>query len=116
MDKQRRKELVMEYKQQQTTGGVYRIYNSESGRSLIKADINLGAVRNRFNFSKKMDSCLMLKLQQDWTRFGAESFTLEILDEMEKRNEESTRDFRNRLQDLEDHWKLKYSTDGFELY
>ena len=112
MDKQRRKEIVTEYKQQRTTGGVYRIYNNQSGRILIKADVNLGAVQNRFNFSKKMNSCLMIKLQRDWIEFGAQSFEIEILTEIEMKNDENIKDFRKRLQELEDQCKQKYADGG----
>ena len=114
MDKARKKEIITEYKQQKATGGVYRIRNMETGKSLIKADVNLEAVENRFNFSQKTNSCIMLKLQQDWNKYGSKVFVFEILKQIKIDNTESPVDFRRRLKNLEEEWKAKYP--GEQLY
>lgn len=114
MDKKRRKEIVAEYKQQKTKGGVYRIYNTETGRNLIKAEINLEAFKNRFDFSIKIDSCIMIKLQEDWSKYGSASFVLEILQETEMKSDETQKTFKDRLKLLEEEWKAKY--DPVQLY
>lgn len=114
MNKERKKEIITEYKQQKTTGGVYRIRNIETGKSLIKADVNLEAVENRFNFSQKTNSCIMPKLQQDWNKHGPKAFVFEIIKQIKIDNTESSAAFRKRLKNLEEEWKTKYS--GEQLY
>ena len=44
-------------------------------------------MQNRFNFSVKTNSCLNLKLRNDWNKYGANSFTFEILEEVEMKSE-----------------------------
>ncbi|MDD4242646.1 MAG: GIY-YIG nuclease family protein [Smithellaceae bacterium] len=104
----RKKELIAEYKQQDTTGGVFRIWNKESGKSLIKGDVNLQAVENRLRFSQKVDSPYTIALQQDWARYGGNSFSLEILEEAKQSAEESLGAFKDRLKRMEEAWKEKY--------
>lgn len=108
MDKERRKQIAAEYKQQKTAGGVYRIYNKVTGKCIVKADINIEAVKNRFSFSLKTDTCLMPKMQPDWMRHGASSFELEVLYETEMKNDEVLRAFKERLKQLEEEAKEKY--------
>lgn len=112
MDKQRKKEILTEYKFQKVTGGVYRIYHAITGKSLIKADVNLGALQNRFSFSIKINSCPMLKLQQDWNQYGKDSFRLEILEETEQGNLEDQKAFKDRLKHMEQEWMKKYESEG----
>lgn len=112
MEKQRRKELVAEYKLQKTKGGVYRIVNNATGKSLVKAEINLEALRNRMNFSFQVNSCPVLKLQEDWKKYGKEAFLLEILEEIEQGDIEDLRGFKARLTELEEKWKDAYQSGG----
>jgi hypothetical protein len=112
IDGVRKKELIAEYKQQDTTGGVFRIWNRESGKSLIKGDINLQAVENRLRFSQKIDSPFTIALQQDWSRYGGDSFSLEILEEAKQSAGESLGAFKDRLKRMEESWKEKYPSQS----
>ena len=61
----RKKELVAEYKQQTITGGIYRIFNKETEKSLIKGDINLEADKNRLRreaYSEQDQICILDRL------------------------------------------------------
>ena len=44
----------------------------------------------------------------DWMQYGPDGFALEILEEIEIKNEESTGAFRDRLKKLEEQWREKY--------
>ena len=112
MEKQRRKELVTEYKLQKTKGGIYRIVNQATGKSLVKAEINLEALRNRMNFSFQINSCPVLKLQEDWKKYGKDAFLFEILEEIEQGETEDLRGFKVRLADLEEKWKATHQPGG----
>lgn len=107
MDKQQRKELITEYKQQKTSGGIYRIYNKETGKSFIKGDANLDAVKNRFQFSQTVNSAYTLVMAKDWAQYGSGSFAMEILEQIEIGGEESPKAFLNRLKKREAQWKEK---------
>ena len=108
MDKQRKKEIITEYKLKETTGGIYRIYNIDTGNSLIKGDVNLEAVENRFLFSKKINSAFTLTIAADWAKYGSDGFAIEIIEEIKPENEESSKAFRDRLKKLEGLHKEKY--------
>ena len=108
MDKQRKKEIITEYKQQKSTGGIYCIYNKETGKSFIKGELNLEAVANRFAFSQKINSAYTIVMKEDWTQYGPDGFAMEILEEIKIGGEESSKAFRDRLKKLEEQWKEKY--------
>ncbi len=108
MDKQRKKEIITEYKQKKNTGGVYRIYNKKTGKSFIKGDADLEAVENRFLFSQKINSAFTIVMATDWAEYGPDSFAMEIMEETKIGSEESPRAFRDRLKKLGEQWKEKY--------
>jgi len=105
MEKEQKRELIANYKQQKTTGGVYEIRNLQTGKRFLKADINLEAAQNRFDFSQKVNSCVQIKMREDWERFGGEAFAFAVLEEIELGAEESPRGFKDRLKKLEEHYK-----------
>ena len=114
MKNEKRKQAIYEYKEKKTTGGVYKITNTESKKSLIKGEIDLASMQNRFNFSVKTNSCLNLKLRNDWNKYGANSFTFEILEEVEMKSEMDRRQFKKQLDELADKYSEKMNED--ELY
>ena len=71
-------------------------------------------MQNRFNFSVKTNSCLNLKLRNDWNKYGANSFTFEILEEVEMKSEMDRRQFKKQLDELADKYSEKMNKD--ELY
>lgn len=64
-------------------------------------------MQNRFNFSVKTNSCLNLKLRNDWNKYGANSFTFEILEEVEMKSEMDRRQFKKQLDELADKYSEK---------
>lgn len=71
-------------------------------------------MENRFNFSVKTNSCINLKLREDWNKYGANSFTFEILEEIEMKPEIDRRQFKKQLDELADKYSEKMNKD--ELY
>lgn len=112
MDKERKKEIVTEYKEKKTSGGVYKITNNQSGKSLIKAEVDLQSFKNRFEFSKKIGSLLNPKLSKDFQDFGADSFELEFLEEVDMKNDETLPLFKKRLKSLEEKWIEKFGSEN----
>lgn len=111
IDKERKKEIVSQYKQRKTTGGVYKVTNTANGKYMLKAEVDLQSFQNRFNFSVRMNSCLHPKMQKDFNAYGAEAFTLEFLEEVEKKEEESNMGFKDRLKRLEEQWAEKFDKE-----
>ncbi len=108
MEKERKREIIANYKQQKTTGGIYAIKNTENKKIFIKADINLEAARNRFDFSQKVNSCVQIKMREEWEKYGPGAFAFEILREIELGAEEPQRAFKDRLKKLEEECKSEY--------
>lgn len=101
---ERKKEIIAEYKEKKTSGGVYRITNKESGKSLVKAEVDLQSFQNRFAFSQKMGSLLHNKLTKDFQKYGADSFELDFLEETEMKGAETLPEFKKRLKKMEEQW------------
>ncbi|MDD3199409.1 MAG: GIY-YIG nuclease family protein [Eubacteriales bacterium] len=111
IDKERKKEILSEYKQRKTTGGVYKITNTANGKYMLKAEVDLQSFQNRFNFSMRINSCLHPIMQKDYNEFGAGVFVLEFLEEVEKKDNESNSGFRDRLKRLEEVWAEKFDRE-----
>ena len=101
---EKKKEAIYEYRERKTTGGVYKITNTANSRSLIRCEIDLKSMKNRFNFSVSTGSCVNIKIQKDWKTFGAKAFEFEILEEIEMENDMSIIDFKKQLKDLEEKY------------
>jgi hypothetical protein len=111
IDKEKKREIVNEYKQRKTTGGVYKVTNTANGRYLLKAEVDLQSFQNRFNFNQSMKGCLHPKMRKDFDEFGSEVYVLEFLEEVEKKEEESIMGFRDRLKRLEEAWAEKFDPE-----
>lgn len=111
MSKDQKRQIANEYKQKKTTGGIYKVTNIANGRYILKAEVDLQSFQNRYDFSIKMNSCLLPKLQKDFNEFGAGTFTLEFLEEVEKKEEESSMGFKDRLKRLEEVWAEKFDPE-----
>jgi len=85
----RRKEINNEYKARKLYGGVYIITNTVNGNYLIGYAANLKSIQNLFQFAITTGSIFHPKLQKDWEKFGAQVFTLEVLEELEQKPDQS---------------------------
>ena len=97
----RRKEIINEYKERKSYGGVYTITNTLNGKYLIGHAANLKSVQNHFQFAVATDSPVHPKLRKDWEELGAQAFTLEILEQLEQQPEQSQVEFMDDLKTLE---------------
>jgi hypothetical protein len=97
----RRKEISNEYKAHKLYGGVYTITNTINGKYLIGYAANLKSIQNRFQFAITTGSTVHPKLQKDWEEFGAQVFTLEVLEELEQKPDQSEAEFMEDLKTLE---------------
>lgn len=107
----RKKELIQEYKLRKLSGGVYKITNTANGRYWLKSETNIQGIKNRFEFSKKTNSCVHLKMKKDWDKYGAEAFNFEILDEIEMKDSQTIEEFIDDLKTLEEIWAEKFDAE-----
>jgi len=114
MDKQSKKDMSTAYKEKKKTGGIYAIRNSVTGKALLGATQDMVGFRNRFSFSQATDSCVHPKLEADWKKFGGQSFVLETMEVLEKKNDQTDREFADDIAVLKDLWLEKM--DPASLY
>lgn len=114
MEQSRKKEIIAAYKQKEVTGGVYAIACIPADRIWIKGDLDLQGAANRFNFAVTINSCVLPKMQADWSAHGPKAFTFEVLEEMKKKETQTLAEFRQDVATLEELWREKY--DPKKLY
>lgn len=100
MDKEKRKQLSASYTSRKKVGAVIAISCEQSGKRLILTVPDLPGYENRFAFSKQINSPVHEKLRKDWALFGAESFSLKVLETLEKKEDQTDNDFWDCLRIL----------------
>jgi hypothetical protein len=91
--------------------GVYRIRNTQNGKSYIGYSIDLQARINRQKMELKFGSHRNSKLLGEWKSFGESSFEFEVLDELEL-DESSKADPVEELRILSEMWVRKLEKAG----
>ena len=105
-----RKKLREEYKQRVVTGGVYRIVNKQNGKYYLAASVDLRGDKNLFDFSVITKSSPVLHLQKEWQKYGGSSFDFEVLEEAEKKAEQSGKEFKEDMRVLAQLWAEKFDS------
>ena len=106
-----RSEAKKEYKQAKRPMGVYRIRNTQNGKSYIGYSIDLQARINRQKMELKFGSHRNSELLGEWKSFGESSFEFEVLDELEL-DESSKTDPAEELCILREMWVRKLEKAG----
>lgn len=83
--------------------GILRIRNNADGRVFLLSARNLPGIMNSQRFSLRHGSHPNRELQDDFNRLGEESFSFEVLDELEPR-EGAGFDYTADLKALEGMW------------
>lgn len=108
-----RKEMKNQYKNSKQIGGVYRIRCDQAGESWVRASANLQGAKNRFAFQCTTNLCPEAAMSPAWKRYGAAGFTFEILEEIEKKETQTPREFSEDVSALLELWNEKQD-DGRE--
>ena len=109
----KRKEIKNQYKQTLQKMGIYQITNLVNQKVLLGSSMNLDGIINRHKFELKMGSHKNKDLQNDWNKFGENSFAFEVLEEIEPRE---NLDYQKELEFLEDLWLEKLQPFGEKGY
>lgn len=81
MDKQKRKELLEEYKKLKTYMGIIKITNRVNGKIYLASYPNLKNKWLTIRAQLDMGRFVNAQLQQDWQELGPDAFTYEVLEE-----------------------------------
>lgn len=100
MKPQNKKDLIAAYKQRVQVGGIYAVTNTQTGKSLVLASADIGGIRKRYEFAEATGGCFHPKLQQDVNQYGSGVFTFAVLEEMEKKQTQTDREFMDDLEVL----------------
>jgi len=114
MENRNKKELQDAYKQRKVIGGLCAIRNTVNGKMLLAAVSNLQGYRNRFEFARGSAGCIDLKLKADWEQYGKDAFDFVILEELEKNDTQTDKEFSDDVRILKEMWLEKH--DSAELY
>jgi hypothetical protein len=121
-DRQRKKDLVAEYKQTFRPMGVYQIRNLDNGKIFVAGSMNLDAARNRHEFTSLRSAQPPIpELHADWTRDGGTRFVFEELDRLTPREGATATDaelkaYREELDALVELWLEKLQPYGERGY
>ena len=108
MDKSAIKKVYKEAKQPM---GVYRIRNTQTGKSFVGYSIDVQARINRQKTELKFGRHRNSELLGEWKSFGESSFDFEVLDELEL-DENSKADPVEELRLLSEMWARKLEKAG----
>ena len=100
MKPQNKKDLIAAYKQRAQIGGIYAVTNTQTGKSLVLASADIGGIRKRYEFAEMTGGCFHPKLQQDVNQYGSGVFAFTVLEEMEKKQTQTDREFMDDLEVL----------------
>ena len=113
MKNEAKRQLRAAYEKRSVLGGVYAITNTVTGKMLVEATPSLASVRNRFEFAQTSGLTVWPKLQKDWNKYGSGSFAFEVLEELEKGETQSAREFATDLKLLKEMWLNRGRSSGF---
>lgn len=115
MDKERRKELLLKYKQMEIMMGVVKITNLVNGKVYVVSYPDLrdkwAHIQNALNNNTYSSGGLM----RDWKLYGADAFRYEVLEQTPQQGETS-QELRRKLDQMEKEWLKKlepYEEKGY---
>ena len=83
MDKQSRRDLLRDYKEKKTAGGVYAVRCAPSGEVWVGGSRNIDPQRNSIWFSLKQGAHMNRAMQAAWKAHGEDAFAYEVLERIE---------------------------------
>lgn len=105
VDQAKRRAASRAYREQRDVGGIYRITCAANNHTWLFANKNIQGAQNYFDFSKRNNTCPTHELAKDWPLYGAEAFSLEVLETLERKPDQSTEEFAEDLTFLLAQWQ-----------
>ncbi|GLC81661.1 GIY-YIG nuclease family protein [Lacrimispora brassicae] len=107
MERLSKKDLKEQYKNRVLIGGVYCIKCNDNINFGIRATKDMQGSKNRFAFFVSTDSCPETSMIEAWKQFGASAFSFEILEEIQKKETQTEREFSDDVNTLLEMWTEK---------
>jgi hypothetical protein len=111
----RKKQLKQDYQQRVPSIGVFQIRNTNNEKILLVAGKDLRALFNRHRFQLQKSGHPNKALQEDWQRFGENTFAFEIIEEVTPPAGLSF-DMRRELETMENLWLAELNPFGERGY
>jgi hypothetical protein len=111
-----RKGMINEYKQTLQPMGIYQIRNLSNGKVLIESSKNLNGSLNSGKFQLDVGSHRNRALQEDYSKFGEDQFSFEILDRLEPKKDDPAYNCTDDLETLKAMWLDKLKPFGDKGY
>ena len=116
MDKLSKKDLKERYKNREVVGGIYLIKCSGNSEAWLRSTTDIRGSFNRFTFSVAVDSPPEMCMTQAWKKFGKDSFTFKVLEEIKKKDSQTPDEFSDDISTLSDLWAEKQKGENGEFY
>lgn len=96
-----KKEIKDHYKEMRFQIGVFQIRNKVNNKIYIESSLDLVTIWNRYKFQLNSGHHPNKNLQKEWTAFGQENFTYEILSEIKQVDTKTMEQYRKEAKQLE---------------
>lgn len=93
-----------QYKNKRAVGGIYCIKCNANNRTWIKAARDLEGQKNRYEFFISTNTCPEPAMIGEWSQYGAESFTFDILEELKQGETQTEQEFTEDIEILLKIW------------
>ena len=110
-----KKEIRKEYKNQRQPAGLFAVKNIPDNKMFIGTSLNLPGKLRGVTFELEQGNHAYQNLADDFKRLGKEQFEIFVLDEIEIKDE-TDRELRKELKDLEEMWVEKLKSEGVSFY
>lgn len=114
MDK--KKELKLQYKQTKPQMGIFIIRSKVNNKCYLQSTQDLRGVMNGAKVRLMSNMHPYKELQKEWNEYGADNFTIEILENLQYDKDESKTDYTEDLALLQMIWEEKLAKEDMEFY
>lgn len=108
--------MKLQYKLMKPKMGIFIIRSKVNNKCYIQATQDLRGVMNGAVARLKGGLHPNRELQKEWDAFGAENFTMEILEHLEYDRDESKTDYKEELAVLQMLWEERLAKGNMEFY
>lgn len=96
-----------------TPMGVFMIKNKENGKIFLDVNADTKNILNRYKFELSLGSCKIIELQKEFKKYGEDSFSFEVLEELEyDEKDDGSKDYSDDLEILKMVWIDKLDKEG----
>ncbi|HWP51232.1 MAG TPA: GIY-YIG nuclease family protein [Clostridia bacterium] len=116
MDASSKKALKAQYKNRIVVGGVFTVRCAAGDAAWLRSTTDMQGSENRFTFSVSTNSCPEVCMTKAWKQHGASAFSFEIIEAIEKKEEQTDREFSDDVAVLLQMWSEKLLNQTKETF